>query len=339
MRNALVAAMCVIALCASAVRPAHAAQSCDRACQKDEVNQFLDALIAHDPNKAPLAKNVRYTENGQVLELGDGFWGTASATGVYKHYFTDPDSGNVGFFGTMSENGVPVILVARLKIVDRKIAEIETIVSRAAATDVNGQGPAKLDALGKPNPLWDKPIPKSERMSRADLIATANKYFTGLQEDDGKGDYPFTDDCFRLENGGQTSGPSPISLSNPPAKKPASGTMEQIPGWSQMGCKAQFETGLFRFVDRIRDRRFMAIDPMYGTVFVMGFFDHSGTVHDYKLANGKMIKNGGTKEPFTWEMGEAFRVEKHKIRMIEADMTRSPYGMQPNWPEPKQPGE
>ncbi len=324
-------------LLASASLPARAAQSCDRACQKSTVDQFLAALIARDPTKAPLAKNVRYTENGQVLQLGDGFWGTASALGAYKHYFTDPQSGNVGYFGTMSENGEPVVLVTRLKIVDRKITEIEAIVERSTG-EFGGaldEGPADLDKLGKPNPIWDQPIPKNERMSRADLIATANMYFTGLQENDGKGIYPFTDDCFRLENGTQATGPSKISLSNDLMRFDKD--MEQmVPGWNNMGCKAQFEAGAFHFVDRIRDRRFLAIDPMYGTVFVIGFFDHSGTVHDYKLTNGKMIKNGGVKEPFTWEMGEAFRVEKGKIRMIEADMTRAPYGMRPNWPEPEQ---
>ncbi len=38
------------------------------------------------------------------------------------------------------------------------------------------------------------------------------------------------------------------------------------------------------------------------------------------------------KAPFTWEIAEVFKVEKQKIRAIEAVLTQSPYGMKPNWP-------
>lgn len=53
----------------------HAAETCGRACLEGFVNQYLDALAAHDPSKLPLTKNARYTENGQELKLGDGMWG------------------------------------------------------------------------------------------------------------------------------------------------------------------------------------------------------------------------------------------------------------------------
>jgi hypothetical protein len=39
--------------------------SCDRACLEGFVDQYLAALVAQDPSKLPLAKNARYTENGQ----------------------------------------------------------------------------------------------------------------------------------------------------------------------------------------------------------------------------------------------------------------------------------
>ena len=31
-------------------------------------------------------------------------------------------------------------------------------------------------------------------------------YFAGLEKNDGKGEYPFTDDCVRIEGGMQTTG-------------------------------------------------------------------------------------------------------------------------------------
>jgi hypothetical protein len=53
-------------------------QSCNRDCLIGIIDQYLEALESDDPLKLPLADNVRYTENGQTLELGDGIWGTSS---------------------------------------------------------------------------------------------------------------------------------------------------------------------------------------------------------------------------------------------------------------------
>ncbi len=60
-------------------------------------------MVAHDPERLPLSQDVRYTENDQPLEIGDGFWKTAEAIGNYRHYFADPAFGQVAFMGTMRE--------------------------------------------------------------------------------------------------------------------------------------------------------------------------------------------------------------------------------------------
>src|SRR5690606_21818413 len=102
-----------------------------------------------------------------------------------------------------------------------------------------------------PDPLYLEEVPESERMSRRDLIETANKYFTGMQLNDGQGDYPFADDCHRIENGMQaTNVPTPPGETRPDPKT-ASGYSGQ---WT---CLEQFESGLLHFVNRIRDRRYV----------------------------------------------------------------------------------
>ena len=50
-----------------------AAQNCDRACLKNTMTTYLNALVAQDPSKAPLAANVRFTADTQVRTIGDGF--------------------------------------------------------------------------------------------------------------------------------------------------------------------------------------------------------------------------------------------------------------------------
>jgi hypothetical protein len=61
-------------------------------------------LPAHDPAKAPLAAQVRYTENGVELPLPDSLWRTASAVGKYRLKVSDPELGDIGFFAKMEEN-------------------------------------------------------------------------------------------------------------------------------------------------------------------------------------------------------------------------------------------
>src|SRR5271155_4140740 len=70
-----------------------AGTTCDRACLEGFIDQYLAALVAQDPSKLPLAKNARYTENGQELKLGDGMWGPTVTLATYKLYFADPQGG------------------------------------------------------------------------------------------------------------------------------------------------------------------------------------------------------------------------------------------------------
>jgi hypothetical protein len=190
MKNVLAAAAAL-----SLVISARAADtSCDRACLEGFVDQYLAALVAQDPSKLPLAKNARYTENGQELKLGDGMWGPTVTLGTYKLYFADPQAGQVGFFGTIEEHGHPVIRGLRLKIENRKISEMEVIALRKTA-----------GVFSEPQRLVDKPIfhqalAPSERRPRAELIRVANSYFEGMEAGTDK-NTPFDKDCQRIENG------------------------------------------------------------------------------------------------------------------------------------------
>src|SRR5215472_2324530 len=82
-----------------------AAVPCDRACLNSFVDQYLDAVVAHDPSRLAVTTLVKFTEDGQHLRLGDGFWRSATGKGTYKFYVDDPDVGQVGFVGTMREAG------------------------------------------------------------------------------------------------------------------------------------------------------------------------------------------------------------------------------------------
>ena len=335
---AAVTALAVLPSAASMAAPEPALQGpvqCDRACLQQTTDQVLAAMIAHDASKLPLAPGVRYTENGQTLALTDGFWGTASGRGKYSHYFLDPRTDQAGFMGVVKENGDDVIMGLRIALQGRQISEIEAVMGRSGLGTAGPNGAKNLEALGKPDDIWFKDIPPAERASREDIIRVSNMYFSNLQNNDGKGDYSFfADDCYRLENGIQTtSGPHPAPPPPPPAAGAAAAPARPArpgPNMLALGCKQGFETGFFRIVTRIRDRRFPLVDEDKGVAFAFGFFDHNAHVHEFTLANGTKMK-GGLQAPFTWMIAEAFRIEQGKIKVVEAVITNVPYGMKAGW--------
>ena len=166
---------------------------CDRPCLEGFIDQYLQALAKNDPSTLPVADNVVFVENNQQLQLGDGTWRTITGLGKYRHYFADPQAGQAAVMTVMEENGTPILYDLRLAVADRKITEIEALVIRA------GPGAKLVDDLGAPMPEFLETIPVEQRVSREELIATANKYLTGMENNNPQGDYSFfADDCDRL---------------------------------------------------------------------------------------------------------------------------------------------
>jgi hypothetical protein len=304
--------------------------SCDRACLDGFIDHYLDALAANDPSRLPVTAAVKFTEDGQRLNIGDGLWNTATGRGTYKFYMEDLQAAEVGFFGTMREAEQPIILSLRLKIEDQRISEIETLVVR----DV--QDAQNLEKRGHPDPLFMQMIPPSERVSRADVAKTANMYFSGMQLNDGKGNYPFTADCDRVENGAEATNNYMPSTENVIAAQSnsvetSSRQRSDLTYSAAWGCKQQFQSGLLHFVTRIRDRRFVVVDPERGVALAFCFFDHAaGKTRTFQIPDGRTVTSGPT-TPWTWEISEVFRVEHGEIRRIEAVYHRCPYGMGSGW--------
>ena len=325
MRRTTLLIAAVLAAVAGFAAPVFAQNgACDRACLETTVDQFLDAVVKHDPKLVALTRTVKFTENGQKLPVGDGSWRTMVGKGTYRLFVSDPKAEQVAFIGTLREenqnkDGAAVLIALRLKVERREISEIELFVVR------NENAAKNCEKLGMPNHLFLEPIPAAERMSRADLVKTANMYFSGMQQNDGKGVYPFTDDCDRFENGSRsTNQPTPAGQTRPDPK-----TASNYSG--QWSCREQFESGLLHFVSRIRDRRYVAVDEERGLVFSFIFFDHmGGETRHFTVAGGREVVNGPT-TPWTWELAEMFKLEKGKIHRIEAILERSPYGMDSGW--------
>ena len=289
--------------------------ACDRACLEGYIDRYLDAMLAHKVDPALFDKNCRFTENGVQLPLGnEGLWYGMSGKGTYKFYVPDIETQQVAFIGTVKEGGqstgakpaapTTVAVAIRLKIVNGLITEAEQLAIRpeqsltgaAPATSSTGFPPTgeAVEKMGAPHPMFAEVIPEGKRHTREDLVRIGNYYFDGLQRNDGKGYYPFTEDAVRFENGINACG------------------LDQDGKLISGACKQQFYSGLEGIVSRIRDRRFVAVDRERGIAFAFGFFDH-------------------VQINWTWQLAELFKIEGENIRRIEAVFHRCPYGMNAGW--------
>ncbi len=183
------------------------AEGCGRECLRAFITQYLDAMIRHDPTILPTAPTARFTEDTQTLPLGEGLWKGASKIRPYRQDFLDVREGMAASFVVVEEKETPVLLALRLKIENRKITEIETMVTRSKAEG----GLFDIEKLTTPHAAMNVVPGASQRMSRADLIRIAEIYVDGLKVG-GNFDavqVPFAPGAFRIENGTLTQGPAP----------------------------------------------------------------------------------------------------------------------------------
>jgi hypothetical protein len=175
---------------------------CDRLCLTALLDDYLEALAAHDPSPLPLAPDVIFTENGRLLELGEGAWRTVGARLGYRDDLLDPETGGAAALTAFREADGVVQYFVRLAVTDRRITEIESIAVRAS--DVRWFAAENLEGLSD---LFMTPVQPAERLSRDELVAGARAYFAAI-ETEGTPEFvqaPFARGMNRIENGLQTT--------------------------------------------------------------------------------------------------------------------------------------
>ena len=177
--------------------PTVLAQQCDRACLSGMMTQFIDALVAHDSSKLPLAANVRYTEDSRNARLGEGIWKSVTANGGFRQDYIDTRKQIAAAHLHLREGETQVLYSVLLHVADRKIAGIETLVQRVTAG-----GKFQPTELGKPIRGMNTPVPAGQKNSRDEMVRIALTYPEGLRVGNfTDGGTPFADDAYRVENG------------------------------------------------------------------------------------------------------------------------------------------
>ena len=175
---------------------------CDRACLKGMITKYVDAMVAHDPSRLPLAANVRFTEDSQDLKLGEGLWKTVTKKGDFRQDYIDQKKQIAASHVVVFEDNAQVLYSVALRVANQKITGIETLVDR-----IMPNSRFKPDSLDKPLAGMSAPVPAGKRMPRAEMIRAALLYPEGLRIGnftDAK--TPFAKEAYRVENGSFIAG-------------------------------------------------------------------------------------------------------------------------------------
>lgn len=314
--------LCLITLVAASVT-ARAAETvaCDRNCLTRMADQYLVAMVKHDPAGLPLAASYKFTENTGRIAIGEGLWvGASNVSMTFRIYAADPKSGQVGVLAVLREFSKPVMLVLRLKVENRQIAEIEHIVVRQVGAFGPYGTPGHMN-LQTSRPAFAETVPPSERVSREEMVKIASSYFDAIEQTSGKV-APFADDCVRHENGGQTTSwdtPDPL----------ADAATNAV---TSLGCAAQIDSGELSYITRIQPRRLIIVDEEKGIVFGFPMFVHNAVVRSVKLTGVPGFQSQAKEfPPFTLLAGELFKIRGGKIHEIEAFGTSMPNGIPTGW--------
>jgi hypothetical protein len=303
--NCLAACAALLALPAAAA----AAPACDRSCLSGYLTKYLEALVAHDPARLPLARGARFTENGVPIPLGEALWVTISALGPYRVDYLDPQSGQAATHVDFREGERGGLLALRLRIVAGRITEIETVLNRGAPMAMH-MPPAES--------AWTEAEPAANRLTRAQIARETENYLRAVSTSDGRVVKFNRDSCLRLENGNVMAyGPNdrpPVPLA----------PVTDIASWQYavrqtlgMDCAEQLSTGLYSFITSYDNARFPVIDEERQVVFGFWNFRRRGDVQGATFRGRYYPFLDTMRFPNENLLGQAFKFRDGRILRVQ----------------------
>lgn len=277
-----------------------AAERCDKTCLENIADQYRAAYVKHDPSLLPLAKNVRFSENGVMMSFPDASWDTVTREVGPPVTISDVKTGQVGIYTSIWQNDTPGFLAVRLKISGGRITEIEHMLS--TARNLSGP-PTPIGEIDKyqPDPNFSAIVPPEKRAPRDKLIPHADGYFNTLNNNTGEiRGTRFTADAQRIENG------------------------RLFPE-----IEKGFRQGFYAFNNRVR-REHLLVDEERQVVLSRGFIDHKGIMDEYTLTDGTK-RRSPYREPHTWAFLEMFKINDDHITSVQAVFIGAPYNMGSPW--------
>ena len=308
---------CAVMLMVVGAGHASAQTTCDRACLRSMLDQYLAAVVKHDPSAAPIVVGFRQTENAINVRPGNGVWKSVTGLGTVQRRYVDATSGQAAYYGTVAEGSNTAVVTVRVRVENKQLTEAEWYIARADDPGLNGprqsgRPPANLhnpEYLAK-NPPPERVVPANQRSDRATLVRIVNSYFDAITSHDGSVAVTHPG-CGRVENGS----PAPAGRFLPPAT-PAAGASGPPPG-PPGGGNNDCVSGLQNFNgSMVVARRTPLVDEEAQAALAFAVF----------------IRRPGSPTPRN-VFSEWFFIDEGKIRTIYTAMFYpSPELAVPNWP-------
>jgi hypothetical protein len=280
------------------------------------LDQYLAAVVKHDPAAAPLVVGFRQTENAINVRPPNGVWKTVTGLGKVQRRYLDATSGQAAYYGTVEEGGSTAVVTVRVRVENKQLTEAEWYLARADDPGLSGprqpgRPPANLhnpDYLAK-NPPPERVVPANQRVDRAALVRIVNSYFDAITSHDGSVALTHQG-CGRVENG--TPAPAGRFLT-PIAPAAPSATQPGPPGGANNDCVS----GLQNFSGQmVVARRTPLVDEESQAALAFAVF----------------IRRPGSPTPRN-VFSEWFFIDEGKIRTIYTAMFYPPAELAvPNWP-------
>jgi hypothetical protein len=296
---------------------AASAQACDRACLRTMLDQYLNAVIKHDPAAAPLIVGFRQTENAINVRPGDGIWKSMTGLGKMQRRYFDAVTGQAGYYGLVEEGSSVALVTVRLRVQNRKLTEAEWYIARENDPGLQGarqpgRPPANLfnPTYLTANPPPDRVVPANKRLSRDELIGVTQSYFDAITSHDGAIAITHPG-CGRAENGS----PAPAGRFFPPANPTATpaATPPGQPGQGSNDCVSNLTNFNLAMVVA---QRIPLVDEEQQMVLALAVF----------------IRRPGSPTPRN-VFSEWFNIEDGRIKTIYTAMFYpAPTLAVPNWP-------
>ncbi|HWL63959.1 MAG TPA: hypothetical protein VNQ32_14280 [Steroidobacteraceae bacterium] len=286
---------------------------CDKACLEALAARFMTAMAAQKPQDIPWARDVKFTENGVGIQVGEGIWGSIRSKSDFGVTVADAGAGTVTWYGLIYDHDAPAYAGVRLKVKGSLVSEAEVIVARE-----RNPGPWANPRAFQPNALFSSVVEKSQRTPRRALISAVEGYAKSVTGD-GKVQARFDAGCTRAENGQVVTSGEVGSIG-----------LVKSPGKYAQGCEAQLKLGLYQPLDRLRGRRVLAVDEERGLVVATAIADFNLAQRKYRLADGREVESEAF-HAMSRELFEVYKIVDGRIVAIEAVSVDQPYGMPSAW--------
>lgn len=268
---------------------------CGRECLIGLLDRYLEAVLAHDPEMAPLAADFRGTQNAAPSLPGEGVWASVTDLGQLQRRYADPETGQALYVGLIGQGDTPYLVSLRIRVEAGRISEAEWLTSGPEMASF--YNPAGFVANPPPDAAT---APDASGETREAAIAAAQSYFDGIEAGDASAVLAY-EDCFRIENGFWWVG-------RLPDREPVDPTLAQ-PGFdaafrpAPASCIGGF-ADLPASFSGVANRRFL-FDEEAGMVW-------TGAI--YQRPAGAVLGDGS---PLPWSyVSNLFRIEDGRIRGI-----------------------